>query len=206
MVLAAATTAFGGKLSPPGSGRMRCSGTRPGPMGDVGEREAGVDEELMEALELRPELGRPAPASAPGGAVKSRPEPGRFRRLKADELLDMTKRGSQTGGREGSGFTIDPFYLDFVGVRGRFQKREALIEGRRRAFAFAGSILKKSQKRRDVSRSRGDRGCSKERRRRGETHSQGREGREGGELQIGRGQTEEQSRPSNESLHLRERH
>ncbi len=55
-----------------GSGRTRCSGTRPPPpaeeeeeegapeappgaIGDVGDSEAGVDEELREGAELRPE-------------------------------------------------------------------------------------------------------------------------------------------------------
>lgn len=87
-----------GKPLAPGNGRIRCSATSPGPIGEVGDSEAGVEEEL--ALELLPDPDRarrsqdpdatPAPswdpAAAPG-VVKSRPDPGRLSLEKAAEPL-----------------------------------------------------------------------------------------------------------------------
>ncbi len=83
-----------GRLSPPG--RTRCSGTSPGPIGEVGESEAGVDEvELCSEalLELRPEDRShddeegPAESLPPAVplAVSNLPDPGRFRREKAED-------------------------------------------------------------------------------------------------------------------------
>ena len=70
-----AARAWAGKLRPPG--RIRCSATSPGPRGEVGDSECGVEEVL--ALELRPELDRP------GQLASRRPEPDLAIRAKAEE-------------------------------------------------------------------------------------------------------------------------
>lgn len=68
---------------------MRCSGTNPDPIGDVGDSDSG--DELMDELLFRfspPELEVELHDEPVPSPVKSLPDPGRDKREKAELLLE----------------------------------------------------------------------------------------------------------------------